>query len=65
MGVVDGRGRDADIEPKQALWMVKNILKAKQYIIDAGINLSEILDMENFYIKKLYMMLRGEQHKIP
>ncbi|XP_070037185.1 uncharacterized protein [Nicotiana tomentosiformis] len=45
--------------------MVKKILKAKQYSIDAGINLTEILDMENLSIKNLHMMLRGEEHKMP
>ncbi|XP_019239056.1 PREDICTED: uncharacterized protein LOC109219090 [Nicotiana attenuata] len=40
-------------------------LKAKQYMIDAGVNMVEILEKEHITINSIYKMLRNEQQKMP
>nr|XP_009629730.1 uncharacterized protein LOC104119842 [Nicotiana tomentosiformis] len=61
-----GKGRDIrHIEPKQTSWLVKKILKAKQYMLDVVVNMIEIFEKEYITINNIYKQLRSEQQKIP
>ncbi|XP_019240741.1 PREDICTED: uncharacterized protein LOC109220732 [Nicotiana attenuata] len=43
----------------------KKILKAKQYMIDAGVNLDEILDKNHININYIYKKLKQDHQKMP
>ncbi|XP_060195279.1 uncharacterized protein LOC132624530 [Lycium barbarum] len=49
--------------PKQTSWVVRKILKAKDYLQTTGLSVEEILDWNSFSIKKLYLLLRGNFSK--
>ncbi|XP_009623101.1 uncharacterized protein [Nicotiana tomentosiformis] len=52
-------------EPNQASWVIQKILKVKKYFEEAGYSEEEVLRMENFLTKAMYLKLRGEFSKVP
>ncbi|XP_075076500.1 uncharacterized protein LOC142163143 [Nicotiana tabacum] len=44
--------------------MIQKILKARQYIEEAGLNMDNLLNMDRFSIKKMYLRLRGNYPKV-
>ncbi|XP_019263451.1 PREDICTED: uncharacterized protein LOC109241191 [Nicotiana attenuata] len=60
-----GKGKAVNcIEANQASWLVKKILNAKHYMIEAGINLEEILEKKCLTINSIYKMLRKDHQKV-
>ncbi|XP_070014197.1 uncharacterized protein [Nicotiana sylvestris] len=61
-----GKGRTVEyIEAKQASWLVQKILKAKQYMIEVGVNLDEVLEKEHITINYIYKKLKQDHQKMP
>lgn len=53
-----------DINPTQASWVVRKLIKAKGTFEVAGYNYEDIRNTHQFSIKKLYNKLRGEFQKV-
>lgn len=50
--------------PKQTSWIIQKIMKASKYYIEAGYELTDIHNMDQFSSTKLYQRLRGEFPKV-
>ncbi|XP_059310242.1 uncharacterized protein LOC132061438 [Lycium ferocissimum] len=54
-----------EVEVGNASWIVRKILKGKQYLQAAGFQEQDLMQMDTFSIKKIYMQLRGSFPKVP
>ncbi|XP_060202917.1 uncharacterized protein LOC132631352 [Lycium barbarum] len=50
--------------PKQASWIVQKVLKVQQYIETAGMDETELVNIQSFSIKKMYLKLLGDHPKV-
>ncbi|XP_060195131.1 uncharacterized protein LOC132624355 [Lycium barbarum] len=61
-----GKGRSMwGLVAGNASWVVRKILKAKVYLENVGIQEQDLIQMEKFSIKKVYVILRGPFQKVP
>lgn len=54
-----------EVNLSQASWMIKKILKAQAYFEKSGYAAIDILNMNCFSIKRMYLRLRGIFLKVP
>lgn len=51
-------------QPKQALWIVQKIMKAGKYYEELGWREDKVQRIKKFFIKEIYLKLRGEFQKL-
>ncbi|KAH0752116.1 hypothetical protein KY285_005264 [Solanum tuberosum] len=54
----------SELDPKQAVWIIRKILKAKETVAQAGYNHEEFVQSRSFRIKTMYNALRGNLPKV-
>jgi len=53
-----------EVDPKQDVWIIRKILKAKETVAQAGYNHEEFVQSRSFRIKIMYNALRGNLPKV-
>lgn len=54
-----------EVNPTQASWVVRKILKAKEAFAQAGYSYDDLMKLKHYSIKHLYLKLRGDFQKVP
>ncbi|XP_060188553.1 uncharacterized protein LOC132617548 [Lycium barbarum] len=54
-----------EVDKPTVSWIIRKILKGQRHFDEAGYSQQEVMDMDNFSIKKLYQGLRGDFTKVP
>ncbi|XP_047260664.1 uncharacterized protein LOC124893864, partial [Capsicum annuum] len=49
---------------KQACWIIQKILQAGKWLVDAGLNIEEVMSNDSFSIKSMNIRLRGQFPKV-